>query len=420
MKILWINNIAIPKIAKDAGMTQVPVGGWMVKLADELTTQKDIELAIAFPYKKNVEGEVERIRYFSFCFNSSKVQIGNWSGQEQRIREIVETFSPDIVHIFGTEYAHSYVVTQVCKDCGLGDRIVVSIQGLTSVYARHYYAYMDFRNIHARTLRDFYKGNVYDGKKVFEKSGRFEIETLKLVKHVIGRTDWDKACTEIINPSAEYHFNNEMLRDSFYIAPQWEISKCRKYSIFLSQATLPLKGLHLALESVSILKKDFPELKVYISGKSYYEKKIWKLSYYEKSVLKFIKEQGLSETVEFLGFLDEKSMCQQYLNSNVFVSASSIENSPNSVCEAMLLGVPTVSSMVGGVANLLEHGTEGFYYQADAPYMLAYYVKKLFEDEALMKQVSDCARKRAQQRHNVSEILDGLFNIYSQIYSEKE
>jgi glycosyltransferase involved in cell wall biosynthesis len=320
-----------------------------------------------------------------------------------------------MVHIFRTEYLHSFVVTQVCKKIGMEDKVVVSIQGLTSIYAKHYYAYMDFKTVYGRTLRDCYKGNVHAGKKWFENSGKYEIETIKAVKHVIGRTDWDKACTEIMNPQAKYHFNNEMLRDSFYDAPQWKLENCQKYSLFLSQATLPLKGLHLALEAVSILKKEFPELQVCIAGKSYYQKKRWKLSYYEKSVLKYIKDYKLEKTVSFSGFLDEEAMCQKYLKSHVFVSASSIENSPNSLCEAMILGVPAVSSLVGGVVNLLEHGKEGFYYQADAPYMLAHYIKKIFNDDALAKNISDNARATALKRHDVEKIISELLGIYKEI-----
>lgn len=420
MRILWINNIAIPKIARAVGMVEVPVGGWMVKLADELIKREDIELAIAFPYTKNVDGTIDGVNYYSFNFHASKVKIDNLGGQDQRIRDIIGKFSPDVIHIFGTEHPHSYAVTQVCKEFGMQDKVVVSIQGIVSVITRHYCAHLDWKTIHARTLRDFYKGNISAEKKKFENAGKFEIETIKEVKHVLGRTDWDRACTKLINPFAKYHFNNEMLRDSFYTAPKWDIDKCQKYSIFFSQAVMPLKGLHLLLEAVTILKKDFPEIKVYIAGKSYYEKKTWKLSYYEKYILKYIKDKDLRDVVSFLGFLDEKSMCQQYLKSHVFVSASTIENSPNSVCESMILGVPTVSSMVGGVVNLLEHGTEGYYYQADAPYMLAHYIEKIFNDENLAKQFSVCARKRAQQRHSVSEIIEELSGVYTEIYSEKE
>ena len=75
--------------------------------------------------------------------------------------------------------------------------------------------------------------------------------------------------------------------------------------------------------------------------------------------------------VRFLGPFDAPAMRDRYLRTHVYVSPSTIENSPNSVGEAMLLGCPVVSSNVGGVSDLLYHGKEGFLYQTSAPYMLA-------------------------------------------------
>ena len=55
-------------------------------------------------------------------------------------------------------------------------------------------------------------------------------------------------------------------------------------------------------------------------------------------------------------------------SSNVFVSASAIENLFNFVGEAMLLGCPVVSFCVGGVPDMLAHGLEGFLIRLD-PYV---------------------------------------------------
>ena len=70
---------------------------------------------------------------------------------------------------------------------------------------------------------------------------------------------------------------------------------------------------------------------------------------------------------------------------------STIENSPNSLGEAMLLGLPCISSHVGGVANMLVHGVEGFLYPSDEPYMISYYVCKLFENDNLARRFSEAA-----------------------------
>ena len=104
-----------------------------------------------------------------------------------------------------------------------------------------------------------------------------------------------------------------------------------------------------------------------------------------------------------------------HLRANVFVSPSSIENSPNSVGDAMLLGMPCVSSDVGGVKNLMEHGKEGFVYQADAPYMLAYYVCRIFEDEQLASLLGESAAKKAAATHDRAANTARLAEIYQEI-----
>ena len=137
---------------------------------------------------------------------------------------------------------------------------------------------------------------------------------------------------------------------------------------------------------------------------------------YAKYITELIKELNIEKHVFFTGLLDEQQMCERYLNSNVFVCPSSIENSPNSLGEAMILGVPCVSSNVGGVSDMLTHNQEGFLYQADAPYMLAYYICKIFENEELTKQISKNSRKKALKNHNREKNIEQLISIYYQIF----
>lgn len=407
MRIMWVTNIMLPQIAETLGVNSVPVGGWMVKLANELSLRENIELCVMFSHSKEIHGETQHFKFMGFS-------LKNICTGSENIKKNIELFKPDVIHIWGTEYVHSNIVTEICNDIGLADKVVVSIQGLMSVYAMHYTAFLNEKVIRGITLRDLVKGNVAKIKCAFSERGKYEIKTLQSVKHIIGRTDWDKANVELINPDAEYHFNNEMLRDAFYCA-KWDITSCIKYSIFFSQATSPIKGLHLMLEALALIKNKYPDVHLYVAGKSFYKKSVYKLSYYEKYILKMIKTKGLYNSITFTGYLDEVQMRDQYLKANVFVSASSIENSPNSVCEAMLLGVPVVSSMVGGVANLMEHGRSGYYYQADAPYMLAYYVKKIFSSDILSVKMSGEEKKIAQERHDPKVILGELCNIYNDI-----
>ena len=145
-----------------------------------------------------------------------------------------------------------------------------------------------------------------------------------------------------------------------------------------------------------------------------------KISSFAKYIKRLIAENKLEDKITFTGPLTEGKIKEQFLKSNVFVSPSTIENSPNSLGEAMLLGVPCVTSDVGGVKNLLIHEEEGYVYQTDAPYMLAYYVKKIFEMEEEAGILGAKAKEHAERTHHRKKNLEDLMIIYEAMDGEKK
>ena len=70
------------------------------------------------------------------------------------------------------------------------------------------------------------------------------------------------------------------------------------------------------------------------------------------------KEYNLLDKINILGMLDAGKMKEQYINSSVYVCPSILENSPNSMGEAMCLGIPVVASRSGGVPSMVEDEKE--------------------------------------------------------------
>ncbi len=409
MKILWLCNVMLPKIAEALGRKATVFGGWLNILSEELPKEENIELVVCFPLDKIVNGETDKYKYCSFE-RKKNVSL--------QFEKILEEYQPNIVHIFGTEYKHTFDMVNVCEKKGDIDKVVVSIQGLVSVIARHYSAFLPAKVVNAFSFRDLLKGeNIKKNQRRFIKNGKYEISVLKRVNNFIGRTDWDRACTSAVNSSAEYYLCNETLRKSFY-ENSWMGEECEKHSIFVSQCNYPLKGFHIMLEAMSEVVKIYPDAMLYTTGKNPLKatfKQGLRQTYYTKYLAKLIKKYNLQNNVKFLGPLDEKQMCERYVKSNVFVCCSSIENSPNSVGEAMLLGVPVVSSDVGGVKSMLTHGEEGFVYQADAPYMLSYYIKRVFEDKELQKSFSKKAKQHAERTHNIDKNTQDILDVYNKV-----
>lgn len=417
---MWLCNVLFNTVAERIGYPKTNGGGWLQGLADDIILKSDVKLAVVFPQIKNIgilQGITDNISYYGF-YEPKKAK--DELALKSRFLEIMDDFKPDIIHIFGTEFIHSLLLVEVAREKKLLDRVVVSIQGMPSVYAKHANAGIPLSIIYGFSLRDFVKrDNLYLNTKDLIKRGEYEEKTIKNAKNVIGRTDWDKACVTRINPSVSYYFCNETLRHDFY-NHKWDIGECEKHSIFVSQCHKPIKGFHFVLEAAKDLLYKYPDLKIYTTGRDLLSigvKEYHTLTRYQQYIIKIINRYNLRENVIFCGFLSEKEMCNRYLRSNVFVSASSIENSPNSVGEAMLLGVPTISSDVGGVKNMLLHGEEGYIYPFDEPYMLSYYIDQVFSNDKLAKRFSSNAQIHAGITHNGQKNANELVAIYHSIMS---
>ncbi|MBR2340762.1 MAG: glycosyltransferase [Clostridia bacterium] len=421
MKILLVCNTRLPEIAEKEGLPIEKPESWILGHINNLQANSDASIVYMFPLtdsKRKIKGNVGAISYYSY---DRKKNICLYSREaENDFYNAFNAEKPDIIHIFGTEFPHTLSAINAAEKLGISDKVVISIQGIISVIAKnHYLAGMSEKDVRACTLRDFLRhDSIASQRKKFEKRGKYEIEAVKKASHVIGRTEWDFACLTEINPEVKYHFCNETLRESFYDG-EWSAENCQKHSIFVSQSNYPLKGFHKMLEAMAIIVKKYPDAHLYTTGTDPRELRSFsqrmRKTYYQKYIAKLVKRYGLDKNVTFLGFLNEEQMRDRYLKSNVFVSPSSIENSSNSVGEAMILGVPVISSDVGGIKTLMKHGEDGFLYPFDEPYMLAHYADRMFSDNPLPVMLSQNARKRARDTHNREKNAMDMLEIYSAI-----
>lgn len=76
-------------------------------------------------------------------------------------------------------------------------------------------------------------------------------------------------------------------------------------------------------------------------------------------------------SIEFLGILSEDELKNTLLSSDIYVHTAYIDNSPNALCEAMILGLPCIASYVGGISSLMKNGESGILVPVNEPYYLA-------------------------------------------------
>lgn len=410
MNILWITNITMPPVCESLGLPVPAVGGWMYSSLRRVIEQGDMEFAVATVWNGNetVKRVIDGITYYLLPLHGKPATAYN-SHLEPEWREIASRFQPDVVHIHGSEFPHGLAYVRAVGPKG----VAVSIQGLLSVYKNYYYAGISDKDILRNiTFRDMLRGSLWRGKRNFEKRACYEVELLKSVSHIIGRTSWDRDNTYAINPEAGYHFCNETLRESFY-SNRWSYCNCEKHTIFVSQAGYPIKGLHKLLDAMPMILREYPDAKIYVGGMDIVHKPLYRLDGYGRYIKRQIDRYGLERKVIFRGMLNEREMCDAFLQANVFVCSSSIENSPNSLGEAQLLGVPSVASYVGGVSDMVPSPECGAVYRFEETAMLAAEVCEAFRNA---EQFDNTAmRDAAALRHDPVVNARRLAAIYTEI-----
>jgi L-malate glycosyltransferase len=155
-----------------------------------------------------------------------------------------------------------------------------------------------------------------------------------------------------------------------------------------------------------IVRREFPNAKLRLAGN------IGTRRGYDRFLRRTIVASGLSENVELLGYLDASAMVSELCRAHVFAISSYIENSPNSLCEAMQVGLPCVATYTGGIPSLVEHGRTGLLFPpGDAP-LLADAIMRIFRKDDLANRLSVAAKMTASERHRPQQIVSQLLSAY--------
>ncbi|TCL59453.1 glycosyl transferase family 1 [Kineothrix alysoides] len=425
MRILWLCNIMLPAIAESLELPYSNREGWLTGIYERMSKddRKQVELGICFPVER-LEGKLKEqdgrwmlgsTVCYAFEENLNSPEKYDES-MEARFSDILKDFVPDVVHIFGTEFPHTLAMTRAF---GRPERILIGIQGLCFACADAYMADLPEYVQRRRTFRDWIKKDgIIEQQEKFRLRGEHEKQAIRNAGNITGRTVFDREETKKINAHAKYYHMNETMRYNFYDG-KWKMEESVPHSIFLSQGDYPLKGFHYVLLAMPKILSEYPDAIVYVAGNSIIAdgtmKDRIKISSYGKYLKRLIREYGLKDKVKILGKLSAEEMKRQFLKSSLFICPSSLENSPNSIGEAMLLGVPAVAARTGGIPGMLGDGTEGLLYDAGNVDKLAEAVIKVWMNPEEAEKRAEAARKRAYRTHNGDANYERLLEVYREI-----
>lgn len=264
MKIIWIVNMVFPKIAKKLGAETSASGGWLLDLADGISADPNVELTVMTYYDGEFKDiKVDNIRYILFPGGGNRLLFDSNKTAED-CKKALELCQPDLVHIHGTEYAPGYEMLKVCGDVP----VLLTIQGILRRISKEYYGGLTFNErlkcLKLKEILTMKTPIAY--KMLYSRNAEREEKVLKQVKYVTGRTDWDKAVLLSVNPNLKYFRCNYNLRKEFYESEKWSLESCERHTVFSSSALYSLKGLHIEVKAIALLKKKYPDIKLYVPG----------------------------------------------------------------------------------------------------------------------------------------------------------
>lgn len=421
-RILWICNIMLPAIGQELHLPYSNREGWLSGIFEKVCGKNPpFTLGICFPLDREQKINVQGIDCYSFREDLNAPEIYT-PGLEKEFQKIFEDFKPDMIHIFGTEFPHTLAAVRAFRN---PEKTLIGIQGLCMEIAEVYMAGIPDKVQRQVTFRDWIrKDSIMQQQEKFRKRGEHEREAIMGCANITGRTRFDREGTAKINPHAAYYSMNETMRKEFYTG-EWKLANCREHSIFLGQGDYPLKGMHFALEALALLLPGYPDATLTVSGNSVIEhrtlKEKLKLSGYGKYLLSLIRKYRLEGKVIITGKLNAAEMKEQFLKSSVFVCASVLENSPNTIGEAQLLGVPVAASRAGGIPDMIEDGKDGLLFLPKDAAAMAEKIELLWDrsrDEnglCYAEKISMQAARRSRMVHDGEKNYLRLQEIYNAI-----
>ncbi len=417
MKILWFTHDIQPAMRKAVGMGENFGGSWLIEPLRMLSENENYWLYVVAqgPFSEIVHKTIDNVEYYLIPANYVDRMKSPSKKYRQLCNQVIEEISPDVIHIHGGEFAGSIPFAEYP-----GIPKVLSIQGIISKINSDYF----YGGIKVPSwLGCFLPWNIrtYLPMKLQHWRNKWraksEIRQMKQVDGITGCTRWDYTYSMLINEKLRYYQVDYALRREFYES-RWDVNQCERHSFLLGNMAVPLKGAHRALDALAILVKKYPDAKMYVVGSNTFASK--RKFGYAWYLYKKAKRLNLLDHIVPLGSQDTAGMVQSMLRTHTYVLSSCIENGPNTMMEAMSLGVPCVCSYVGGAMQFAKEHEEALFYRFEEPEILAYELDRIWQNDDLALSLSQKGFERARKFETFYEVYEKYDKMYHDLATLKK
>lgn len=176
------------------------------------------------------------------------------------------------------------------------------------------------------------------------------------------------------------------------------------------------KGHHILMQAFHKIKDKFPNATLTIIGKGELEEHLTSLA----------TQLNLGDSFRLLQHLPKGEVREHMANADLFCAASleatngDIEGIPNTLKEAMALGVPVISTNHAGIPELITHNQEGFLVQENNVDELANALEFMLNERVLWETYTTAARQKVEQFFDSSKQLQLQAKYYDELLGEKQ
>ncbi len=395
MKIAWLCPYPVSELADllEGGVRRRSLHpcSWIINLSTALAGMQEVELHLLtvspWIYRSQT---VQRNGMFIHVIRSGLPfvrrgypgympldAISGYIVESHKLFAEINRIQPDIVHAHGTE-----------RECAIAARrsgrlYVVSIQGILTEFNK------TDPSIHNRLMEPYEKREVRRGH------------------YFTCRTHFDMGFVRRLNPKAKI-FNIPEAMGTIFFAGQWsDPAGCR---VLFVGGGAPRKGLHELIDAMGETVKNIPEASIDVVGSCSPE----------RQRLLENKAQQLGVSIRFHGYRSAAEIAELHRQCRMFTLCSSNENSPNTLAEAMVSGMPVVSYNVGGVSSMLQDGRSGILIAPHDTKALATAVMSLLSDRAKALAIGQSAAEFARSRNHPDHVAEETMAAYRYILEKRK
>ncbi|MHA1290109.1 MAG: glycosyltransferase family 4 protein, partial [Candidatus Thorarchaeota archaeon] len=187
----------------------------------------------------------------------------------------------------------------------------------------------------------------------------------------------------------------------FYPMPDVE----KKWDIAFLGRLEKMKAVDLFPEMLALLKKDYPQLRMVMTGEGSLKDKL----------LNDFESAGVSHMVDYLGVIETKIVPKLINQSRIFIYPSREEPFGLSILEAMACRVPVVTTNVYGPSEIITQGVDGLAVNPDDVNTLVKAILTLLDDEQLRVVMGEEGRSTVKKRFDINQHLENLVGIYQDL-----